>query len=198
MGIQYTENYQIPFMDDATSLNELDTLTRDLAYKLDAAMGKAGYVPPDATTFAALSSKVTQVKADLDALVDLTKTARPIKAVAPTAMIPLVGTWINFDAGNYDLLRYSRDSTGVVRLFGLIANTAAFSAIQTITTLPAGFRPRKTVLAPVVYNGAVASRLDITPAGELRAVPTGTVPAGAYWAINLLYPTLESTVSAIA
>lgn len=62
MGIQYTPNYHIAFMDDQTTIDQLDEVTYQVATSLDSAMGRAGYTPPDATTFAALVAKVTALE----------------------------------------------------------------------------------------------------------------------------------------
>lgn len=66
MTIQHTANYGIAYMDKSTPLTQLDQVTQQIAESLDAAMGKAGYVPPDATTFAALAAQVTALQARLD------------------------------------------------------------------------------------------------------------------------------------
>jgi hypothetical protein len=63
MGIQYTTNYGIAYLDDLTPLTDLDTVTQQVALSLDGAMGRAGYTPPDATTFAALAARVTALEA---------------------------------------------------------------------------------------------------------------------------------------
>jgi len=59
--IQYTTNYQIAYADQQTALEDLATVTQQVAQSLDTAMGKAGYTPPDATDFAALSARVSNI-----------------------------------------------------------------------------------------------------------------------------------------
>lgn len=68
MVIQYVEPFHIPYLDEATPLNELDTVTRELAIALNAAMGRAGYTGADSTDFVALSNKATLLRTDVDAL----------------------------------------------------------------------------------------------------------------------------------
>lgn len=71
MAVQYTTNYHIAYMDDQTALTDLDVVTQAIATSLDDAMGRAGYTPPDATSFAAevaarvaLAGRVTTLEAD--------------------------------------------------------------------------------------------------------------------------------------
>lgn len=62
MPIQYTPNYRMPYLDDLTPLRQLADTSRQIAEGFDAAMGRAGYSPPDATTFATLNARVSAMQ----------------------------------------------------------------------------------------------------------------------------------------
>lgn len=62
MGIQYTTNFGVAYMDDLTPLTDLDTVTQQVAQNLDSAMGRAGYSPPDSSTFASLVARVAALE----------------------------------------------------------------------------------------------------------------------------------------
>lgn len=96
MTIQYTTNYGIAWADDQTALKDLGVVTQQVAASLDAAMGRAGYVPPDATTFAALNAKVNALQARIDAaywqnIFNATTYSYPLTGT-PTAMTSLSST----------------------------------------------------------------------------------------------------------
>ena len=59
MTIHYTTNFGVAYADDQTALVDLAAVTQAIAVNLDAAMGRAGYTPPDSSSFAALSATVT-------------------------------------------------------------------------------------------------------------------------------------------
>ena len=64
--------------------------------------------------------------------------------------ITLVGAWVAF-GGAEDIPKYWRDSSGIVRMAGLIKSGAVPSAF---TTLPANFRPGGNRRFPTISNGA--------------------------------------------
>lgn len=115
--LAYTPNYHIGYLTDATPLIELAAATKQNADALDAAMGRAGYTPPDATSFAALAARVAVVETAAPrvtatgaavscatgAIVPLSFTARSTRSLtsmwaagAPTRLVAPV-------AGEYDL-----------------------------------------------------------------------------------------------
>lgn len=59
--MQYTPNFHLAYLDASTPLVQLADASQQVAQSLDAAMGRAGYVPPDTTTFAALAARVAKL-----------------------------------------------------------------------------------------------------------------------------------------
>lgn len=89
MTILYTTNYHLPYMDALTALTDLDVITREIAETLDAAMGQAGYTPPDATTFAALAARVTAIETKVNAVPPLLRAGH----TSATAQTTSSGVW---------------------------------------------------------------------------------------------------------
>lgn len=108
MAIQYTTNYHLAYSDDQTALVDLATVTQQVAASLDAAMGRAGYTPPDATTFAALTARVTAVEGRVTAVEGDVATLknRPVAALSgvnTSAPQPVHGSWQNIPLTVTDL-----------------------------------------------------------------------------------------------
>lgn len=88
----------------------------------------------------------------------------PASASVTWSNMSLVNGWVT-TAGAYTTAQYTKDSDGVVQLKGLVRNGTA-TAGTTITTLPAGFRPKARVLLANVSNNAIG-RVDILPDGRV-------------------------------
>lgn len=130
MTIQYTANYHLAYADAQSALSDLSTVTQQVATSLDAAMGRAGYTPPDATSFAAevsarqsadtaLSTRVTTLEGLPLAFLRLA-TAPAVDIAAGNALVP-------FDTADLDT------ATGWVK-----TRTGAGATSDTRWTCPAG------------------------------------------------------------
>lgn len=86
--------------------------------------------------------------------------------VTPT----LAGTWVSYGAANTP--GYFKDSEGVVHLRGLV-KTGTINT--TLFTLPAGYRPSRTIVRATVSNGSTLGRLDIRADGVVLPVTGSNV-----------------------
>lgn len=101
---------------------------------------------------------------DLEArLIDAEKGLTAIEA--PT--VPTLATnWSSFDAGvNFTIPSFYKRA-GRVHLTGLAKKSIAVVAGETIFTLPAGYRPDKQLVFPIISSGVIG-RLDVSPAGAV-------------------------------
>lgn len=62
MTIHTTTNYGIAYADTDTALGDYPTVTQQVANTLDAALGRGGIAPPDATTQAQLAARATALE----------------------------------------------------------------------------------------------------------------------------------------
>jgi hypothetical protein len=79
------------------------------------------------------------------------------------------GAWVNYDSTNYQVVSFCKDILGFVHLRGAAKNGTAGTSIF---TLPAGYRPAKTLGFPIAA-GASTSALEVTSAGAVG--PYGAV-----------------------
>jgi len=73
-------------------------------------------------------------------------------------------SWVNYDVPTWGSANFSKDSSGIVHLEGLVMNGTLGAAIF---TLPAGYRPAKQLLFAVLGNN-ILGRLDVTPTGAVQ------------------------------
>lgn len=99
MTIHHTTNYGIAWADDLLPLRQVAAVTQQAAETIDAALGRGGIAPPDATTQAELAARITALEAlrvpqileDTPAAVTATSggaevTAHPSRAVNPATL----------------------------------------------------------------------------------------------------------------
>lgn len=171
MTLLYTPNYHIGYLAPSTPLVELATATQQNAESLDAAMGRAGYTPPDASTFAALAARV----AALDT---------PPAPVALTLTAPFA----QYSVDRTPLRAWATAKTGHMVGF-LTASTSTGTGDKPLATLPAALRPVDyTVSAPVVINGNPAGRCDIAPSGAVTLSLIAALAPSSWAAINMVWP----------
>jgi hypothetical protein len=68
MTILRTTNYSIAYADADTALGDYPSVTQQVAQTLDAALGRGGIAPPDATTQAQLAARITTNEAAVTGL----------------------------------------------------------------------------------------------------------------------------------
>lgn len=86
-----------------------------------------------------------------------------LNCLAPTwTNCTYANSWVDFGAPYYGC-QYYKDSSGNVHIHGVQATGSAGTA--TITTLPVGFRPTKTVLQPANSNNLASVFVTVTSAG---------------------------------
>lgn len=151
MTIQHTPNYGIAYLDESTPLRELAEATRQTAVSLDAAMGRAGYTPPDASSFAALAAAVS------------------ITAwTVPTLLAP----WVSYTANGEQPVAYRRNGRRV-EFRGMLQINAQLTAQNSAPfTLPTGMRPparRHLAVAAAAANGG-QNRLVIDSTGVVSSL----------------------------
>lgn len=152
MGILYTTNYHVPYMDPATPFADVQVVTQQLAQLLDAAMGKAGYTPPDATTFADLSAR----QAPSLFLAAQTGTGQ---SMAPNAWtnVPLVSRTIN-GAGSSTSDRFTASSAGLYEVQGFASFVGSVAMVR--------------IAARVVLTAAVGGVVSYpNPGSAISAAP---------------------------
>lgn len=62
MTVHYTTNYRIAYIDDDSALADLIDASKQAASTTDAALGRGGIAPPDATTQAQLAARITALE----------------------------------------------------------------------------------------------------------------------------------------
>jgi hypothetical protein len=169
--IQHTTNYGLAYCDDGTALKDLAEVTRQVAVTVDAAMGRAGYTPTDATTFAALAARVAALEAN---------------SAAPVAVpfVDLAGTatgWTNY--GSWQSWRVWREGSTVFSS-GLVKAGANVGSGATVNVgrIPAGFRPPVQEFSDTIAGDALTGRWNIGADGlvSYRNGAATTLAAAAY------------------
>lgn len=82
MTILHTPNYGVAYIDGVTPLDQLANVSQQVAQTVDAALGRGGIAPPDATTQAQLAARTTTLETNQAALV--TNPPRAVLAPHPT------------------------------------------------------------------------------------------------------------------
>jgi hypothetical protein len=171
MGIQYTASYGVAYMDGSTPLADLDDVTRQVAESLDAAMGRAGYSPPDATTFAAL-------------------VARMVTAEAKLATLEADTGWQNITMGASGFTPDSGGAPRVRKRGGLLLFTGAWTgagmtanASFAVGQLPAGIRPQEFIGAAAPAHVNASSGDVFVNASGVVTIRTGP-SVGSYYRIE--------------
>lgn len=80
--------------------------------------------------------------------------------------LTLLNSWVNHTPATYSTAQYTKTSDGMVTIKGLIKSGTVTNG-TIIATLPAGFRPTKTVLTDTICSGVVFCRLDIDSSGNI-------------------------------
>lgn len=92
-----------------------------------------------------------------------------VNAPTPWTALPLNGTWANFGSG-WQTAQY-RKIGDEVQVRGLVVNATAGTGINSIATLPSGFRPvlQQGPLVGWANDGtdSGATRIEVTPAGGI-------------------------------
>jgi hypothetical protein len=107
--------------------------------------------------------------------------------------IPLFNSWTNYDTNNYHGAVFTKTSTGLVKLSGLVYNGNQAQNII-VGKLPEGFRPNYTVVMPVMSNGTY---------GTLLILPTGEILTKGFsqteWVAldNIVFPTAKLTWNSV-
>lgn len=167
MTLHYTTGHGIAYLDKDTPLKQLADVTQAVAQSLDDAMSRAGYTPPDATTFTALNTKVNDNTTRLGSL-ESSRTADEARLAAlellPDVMVYRTAAHGVVTAGartvlSWDVLDYQ--SGGVTAMWAagvptrLVCRQAGrYEARATITwpaaaNRSAGLSVRKTTAAGV-------------------------------------------------
>lgn len=173
MGVQYTPNFHIAYLDAATPLADLDTVTQQVATSLDAAMGRAGYTPPDSSSFAA--EVTARQNADTALAGRVTTLEQAPTRTAPVAL-GMNAPWTNYASDWTPLRVWTEGRTGF--LTGAVKPTSAVAAGDyAIAAVPVGTRPvlRTSVWGAqgrmdVASNGAITLSLPATGANALVVI----------------------------
>ena len=137
----------------------VDTGTTQLA-NAAFVLGQASAVSPLMDNVVAIGTSTRYARADHVHPVDTSRAAAvPEAFISPT----LLNSWVNFDATTFNAAGYYKDGFGIVHLRGLVKTGTVGLAIF---ALPAGYRPVKTELLPVVSNGALG-RVDVESGGNV-------------------------------
>ena len=82
------------------------------------------------------------------------------------APVVLNGNWTQYGNG-YAIPEFSRSSSGLVVLKGLIKKSTATSSGEIIATLPAGYRPTAKLMFGITTNANATGRIDIDTSGNV-------------------------------
>lgn len=105
--------------------------------------------------------------------------------------LPYAGSWTNA-GGAYPVGQYTKLPNGMVLLRGMVKRTGGTTAIETIATLPTGYRPavQQYGFAGYTNNGTsdAVVRTDVSSNGAVTYVPNGqTAGASAWLALNIQF-----------
>lgn len=157
MTILYTTNYGVAYCDSSTALRDVATVTAQAAATIDAALGRGGIAPVDATDLA--SEAATRAAAD-------TALSGRVTAVEATAWVAptLNAGYANLTpTATYYPFRY-RKINGELELSGTMAGAAA----GVFVTLPTGFRPAKTVQIACSSGATGVVQVDVNADGTIN------------------------------
>lgn len=163
MTIHYTTNYHIAYADTDTAAVDLATVSQSVAASLDAAMGRAGYSPPDATTFAAEVAARQNADTALSTRVTALEHGAWITLPLLNGAAPIAG---------FRAPQYRQFSADRIELRGVIGSLPANGTAM--AQLPPGFRPTAVEVLNAT-NDANANRVDLKTDGTIvRATGTGS------------------------
>lgn len=107
----------------------------------------------------------------VDGVLQVDAAGSTIAQEAWTEPSTLLNSWVTY-SGTFHPFGYMKDSMGFVHLRGLIKSGTA----NGIYTLPAGYRPAKTVMFATATNpSGTSSRVDVTAAGGVSAISHSNV-----------------------
>lgn len=136
-----TKNYGIAYCDDTTALKDLATVTQQVATTLDAALGRGGVAPVDASSLAAEVSARTAADTALGNRTTALETLlNPSPAPGQTSELPYGTGFTGYKSTPWTGVRYWRRGS-VVTIAGPLLTTAATAANAVVGTVPVGFRP---------------------------------------------------------
>ena len=93
--------------------------------------------------------------------------------VSPAIYAPsFSANWSNFGSGGYSDVQYFKTLENIVYVYGLCKKSVATTALETILTLPAGFRPANRLVFNSFYTSG-ATRIDIDASGNIIYVAAG-------------------------
>jgi hypothetical protein len=184
MTIQYTTNYHVAYADAQTALLDLATVTQQVAQSLDDAMGRAGYTPPDASSFAAevaariaVGNRVTTLEGDKTGT---TTWVAAYSAAASTQVAITDGTTTE------QRITAAQLNFGVPLTAGRVYRIEAQGTLEPSAAANAQFNIRaKSGAAPVTTTSTFVAtdrqQGAVTAAGRFRTLAVGrfTVPATA-------------------
>lgn len=151
-GLQTLTNKTLtsPTINTATIVNP--TVTADSI---------AGYTSASSGSIFGLS--IATGKISTTGIADAAVTAAKIESQQAFQTVSFTNSWVDYDAANFYVAGYMKDSLGFVHIRGLVKSGVIGSSIF---TLPAGYRPLKAVTFPAVSNSAF---------GILQVATNGTV-----------------------
>jgi hypothetical protein len=158
--IHTTPLYGIAYADTDTALADYPTVTQQAATTVDAALAAGGVVPPGAADLTAEASTRASADAALSTRVTALETATPPAWTAPA----LNSGWSNLTpTTTYHPFRY-RKVGDVLELSGTLAGAAA----GVFVTLPAGYRPLKTVQLACASGSTAVVQVDVNADGTIN------------------------------
>lgn len=165
MTIHTTTNYGIAYVDTDTALVDLAAASLQAATTIDAALGRGGIAPPDATTQAQLAARATALEGRATAL----ETKLPgVSATAAVVSAPLAAGWAAGAALTYRVYR----SVVHWSFIGTRASgTLGGGASAPIYTWPAALRPAVDQ-HPIGMYATTCLELNISSANGLMQIVT--------------------------
>jgi hypothetical protein len=188
VAIQHTTNYGVAYIDAQTSLDQLAAASLEVAQSLDAAMGRAGYSPPDASTFASAVARIGTLEG-------WRTTTDPKLAYSPQTV-----TWntAQFDqsttAPYTEATRAWKDAQGSIRVQGIAQTKVAIAAgqVPTVLTLPVGYRPATSVIRLIGTPGSASVapsslRCEVSTAGVMTVWASVALASGSLLPFDLSF-----------
>lgn len=169
-------------------------VTYNVDYNIDGGAWNTGVVGTSSLSYTKLALRGQTVNVRVRA----TNSAGTSSYATGSVTIPLWNSlvyqnnWTSYGSG-YANGEFTKTSSGVVILKGLVMRTGAVVADETIATLPEGFRPATKMNFLVAVSGVDSATLYIMPNGDIKAGSNTTAAATALDRIAFLPATTQYT-----
>lgn len=177
-----TPIYALPYLEQGQPMYETRGVLEDLVERLETVLALGGAAAPGATDLLTLAGRVGTLETD-QAAEDSARAAQVITFSAGYAQ------WTTAPYG--ELLRAWKPTPDLVRIVGMVQNTAAVaagSASLPFATVPTGYRPAVVVNRTAFYQSVNPCRVTISnTTGVMSIIPAVAFAINQWFQLDLSY-----------